>query len=398
MTGRTYYDLLNDLSAGRLTRRDVIRKGLATGLSLPVIAALLAACGGSSGSEADASANTPSSSGGDAPTQAPAEEAKRVSIHMWPSWEDHVLREGLPWMEEELGLEEIFYEPGFSLDAVAKLRANRAKPPYLLAGMDFNVVPIAKADDLLDPIDEELVPNLADVYPEFIYADGYGVGLGSKAMGLSYNPEITDPPESWADLWLPDFRDSITPPDFKLTNGVAFFVMAGAVKLGATPQEAQYEPDACFEAMKELKPNIKSYWSTTAQEVQLVHEGSIKILAMSNTDFTYEAQDQGLSIDFITPKEGAFALVNCGVIVKNSAAPETAQRLLNLLLSPRFQEGIAAGLYLGPVNRQVKLSEKDAARVPSTPEQVSALHNLDWEWITSQRDEWTERWNREILG
>ncbi|MBA2452855.1 MAG: hypothetical protein H0V47_06765, partial [Chloroflexia bacterium] len=45
MSDRKYDELYQEALTGRLNRRDVLRKGAALGLSIPVIASLLAACG-----------------------------------------------------------------------------------------------------------------------------------------------------------------------------------------------------------------------------------------------------------------------------------------------------------------------------------------------------------------
>lgn len=66
--------LFAEIRSGRLSRRDVLRRGAALGLSAPVIAALLAACGGGSAGETPApptdggAAQTPSGSPGTAQT------------------------------------------------------------------------------------------------------------------------------------------------------------------------------------------------------------------------------------------------------------------------------------------------------------------------------------------
>lgn len=66
--------LFAEIRSGRLSRRDVLRRGTALGLSAPVIAALLAACGGGSAGETPApptdggAAQTPSGSPGTAQT------------------------------------------------------------------------------------------------------------------------------------------------------------------------------------------------------------------------------------------------------------------------------------------------------------------------------------------
>src|SRR5690606_38261647 len=48
---RQFADLLKEATEGRLTRREVLKRAAALGLTAPAIAALLAACGGDGGSE-----------------------------------------------------------------------------------------------------------------------------------------------------------------------------------------------------------------------------------------------------------------------------------------------------------------------------------------------------------
>ncbi len=61
-------DLLDAAVTGRMSRRDVMRRGAALGLSLPVIGAILAACGGDD--DDDDVASTPTTGGGAAMTPA----------------------------------------------------------------------------------------------------------------------------------------------------------------------------------------------------------------------------------------------------------------------------------------------------------------------------------------
>jgi peptide/nickel transport system substrate-binding protein len=77
-----YQRLYNDAVSGVLTRRQVLKRAAALGLSAPAIAALLAACGSSSKktpSAASASTSTTSSSGGTTPASTTAASATSAS-------------------------------------------------------------------------------------------------------------------------------------------------------------------------------------------------------------------------------------------------------------------------------------------------------------------------------
>ncbi|SNT28964.1 putative spermidine/putrescine transport system substrate-binding protein [Tropicimonas sediminicola] len=71
---------------------------------------------------------------------------------------------------------------------------------------------------------------------------------------------------------------------------------------------------------------------------------------------------------------------------------------IDLALSPATQEAYAEELLFGPTNSKAELSEQAAADTINTPDEVEALLQLDWPFVISQRADWTERWNRDVLG
>jgi putative spermidine/putrescine transport system substrate-binding protein len=175
--------------------------------------------------------------------------------------------------------------------------------------------------------------------------------------------------------------------------------MAGAVKSGKTPQEAQHDPDACFAGMQDLKPNINSFWSSDAQQMQMLSNEDIWYMGSANTKGVYPAIDKGLAIDWIEPKEGAFQLLNSGTIVKGSSNEKLAMQVLDMCVSTQLQDILCNTIYVGPTNSKVKPPERLLkTKVPYGPDAVKRLIQVDWAWIQSQRDAWTERWNREVAS
>ena len=77
MKPRNLSDVIDELAqrarVGRLSRRDVLKRGMAIGLSAPVIAGLLAACGGDE--DDDANPTNTTASGGSKPTSTSAAAA-----------------------------------------------------------------------------------------------------------------------------------------------------------------------------------------------------------------------------------------------------------------------------------------------------------------------------------
>ena len=75
---KRYDELMEGVMAGRLNRRQVMRRAVLFGLSVPAIGSLLAACGDDDdddGDDADATATTPSGQAEGTPTEAETDDA-----------------------------------------------------------------------------------------------------------------------------------------------------------------------------------------------------------------------------------------------------------------------------------------------------------------------------------
>ena len=116
--------------------------------------------------------------------------------------------------------------------------------------------------------------------------------------------------------------------------------------------------------------------------------GSARINSLANT---------GFPVEMVYPKEGAVALgiLACPVAGKNQ--PE-AQALIEYMLSPEVQEEIARDYGYGPVNKNARLTDEEAAGIPYGPEQVGKLRVIDWPYVNPVREEWNTRWTREVEG
>jgi putative spermidine/putrescine transport system substrate-binding protein len=364
-----------------LTRRELLR---AAGLAAGAVALGTGAAG--------CGPNAPAVG----PASAPSGQRTDIFMGVYPDYEDFVRREWVPKLEQALPVK-MYVEPGVSADSLAKMRAEKANPKHHIMFMDSPIVTQAKLDGLNTQLDPALVPNLSSIYPEFVLEDGFGVGLGLVASAIGFATQF-EKPASWADLWRPDASRKVGVVDFKLTMGPMFLSMAGAIKSGKRPEEALFDPDVCFAGMKDLRPNIHSFWTSDAQTLQLAVNGELWWVACMNSKSIIPLIDKGLKVDFAVPKEGAFALLNSATVVKGSSDEKLAMQVLNLILSEDYQTILTKYIAVAPTNTKLPTPPSLAGKVPSGPEGAKTLIQLDWKWITSQRDQWTERWNKEIAG
>jgi len=165
--------------------------------------------------------------------------------------------------------------PGVSADAMAKMRAEKSNPKHHIMMMDGAHRRASQTRRSRDSAGQEVMSNLADIFPSYIVEDGYGVGW-KRADGLAFTPK---PPNRLPGRisGSPISRAKVSPPAFTTTNGVVFWVMAGAIKSGKSVQDAQRGPRCVFRRMKDLKPNIHSFWSNDAQQFQLMQHRRIVV-------------------------------------------------------------------------------------------------------------------------
>ncbi len=91
----------------------------------------------------------------------------------------------------------------------------------------------------------------------------------SSALGFIYNTElITDPPESWEDLWSPRFRGQLALFDFGSSLGPMTLVMAERLAGGS---EREIEPG--FQKLAELELNAVSFGTSGPGNNNLVAQG-----------------------------------------------------------------------------------------------------------------------------
>lgn len=111
----------------------------------------------------------------------------------------------------------------------------------------------------------------------------------------------------------------------------------------------------------------------------------------------FALEEEGMSIGFSYPKEGAVAAVASWALTKGSQHEEAAYKLLNYLSGKEAQEAFSEKSYYGMSNSDVKYGDKIKGKVKVGENYYSKLTWVDYETATSELGNWTNRWN-EVLG
>jgi putative spermidine/putrescine transport system substrate-binding protein len=280
--------------------------------------------------------------------------------------------------------------PSESEDVVAQIKAARGSSPYdlITLGVPRQITAVQEGWVEQTPVAD--LPNLSRVYPQFISAcKNTGVPETYSLIGIAYNPDKVPAPESWSDLWKPEYRGKLgmTTPASNL--GFGLVVMTAKLAGGSEENLAPAWPK-----LKELGPFVVA--PSPEALAQLFERGEVSIAPMWNNDAAILAL-HGMKLKFVQPKPGAIVVVSCMDVVKNSAQQKLARQFLNDEVSKEFQSHLAqAPWFFGPTNMDVSIPSGSAEYMPTTVEGLQHSVYFDWDKAVLQRAEATEEFDREF--
>jgi spermidine/putrescine-binding protein len=279
--------------------------------------------------------------------------------------------------------------------------------PKLAAGggvFDIVTPSIDTTKSLIDagfvqPIDTSKIAAWGDLYPKFTEAEGlhkdgkvYGVPYAWGAVPFMYlKDKFPTPPTSIADLWNPDLKGRVSLWDDKSALYVAARLNGDMNIYNLTDEQIA----AAQAKLTEQRPNIRKYWATAGELVDLYKSGEVWI---SNTWGGYQSSllaAEGIDVVEFIPKEGAEGWMDSNMIVAGTPNEECAYQFLNMASSAEGQTGVFK------VNGYSSTNPV-AAKTFMTPEEYSALHQDDpaymdslllWENLGARLPAYTNAWN-----
>lgn len=321
-------------------------------------------------------------------------QGKTIQVGIWGGPQGEFIRKTvLPAFEKDFGCK-VLAEEGTTLGQISRLRATKDQPKYTVMFVDDLGVEIAKREGLIDPLPRDKMPNLAKVYPRFFYEDGYGVALAVSTAGLFYNPKVTKPLESYNDMWDPRFKKRLSLVSTKNTPSVFVVIATAALVTGKPFQEAQYLADQAWAKLETLKPNVLNLYESNNAAV-FVAQGEGDIGGIEYSKYVYPYTLQGATIDMAFPKEGAFAGVNCQVMVKGAPNQELGAEFMNRMLDPKVQQPLAEFAIAAPPIDGLEFKPEIAKLLayPQAKMDQLGLFSPDWAYVNKVRPQWIEKLN-----
>ena len=244
-----------------------------------------------------------------------------------------------------------------------------------------------------ETIDRSRLKNLDQIYDIAKAPNGeeYGPAYTVGQLGIAYDPKAAGMKiESWGDLWKPELKGKLTMPSITSTSGP--MMVDAASKVAGS---AEFNEDQAFERLTALNPSVVKYYSKTSEFVNMFTQGEAAAGPIMQM-YVGDLQKAVPGIEFVTPKEGAYAIINTLNVVKGSKNKELAEEFIDWQLSQEVQEKAAKAKVDSPANKNVKLTAEEAEGVTYGAEVVEKLQKLDMGFVNSHLKAWTDRFNREV--
>jgi putative spermidine/putrescine transport system substrate-binding protein len=280
---------------------------------------------------------------------------------------------------------------GLTMQNLAKLRAARGNPSIDVIAMDPPGAIPASRDGLLQKLDPDRIPNMKQLFPWAIPDTGDYVAVAGPYQLLAYNTQsMKAPPESWLDLWKPEYKGRVIIPDITTSHGVLFIAIMSKIVTG----DFYDTSGATFKKLVSLKPNVLTYWTSHDQVSQLLNSAQAW-LGPWISDRCLTQISVHAPIDLVVPaKEGAILKPTDVCIAKGTPHLKLAEAYVNFLLDATVQKVDAETIFNIPSNRNTKVAGAAAKYFDLAS---FNLLNVDWDKLADAQSAWTDQWNRDMV-
>jgi len=211
----------------------------------------------------------------------------------------------------------------------AKISAGGAS--YDLVQPTDYIIGLMIRQELLQELDHSKLPNIGNLdagwmNKEFDPGNKYTIPYLAGTDSIVVNTDaVTDPPQSWADLWKPEYA------------GRMVFLDDSRVVIGLTLLTLGYDPNTTDPAQLEeakvklaqLIPNIKVFDSDSPKTALIA--GDVD-LGLTWTGEAFIANQENPAIQFIYPKEGSILWQDNWAMLKDASHADAAYAWMNYLM------------------------------------------------------------------
>jgi putative spermidine/putrescine transport system substrate-binding protein len=241
---------------------------------------------------------------------------------------------------------------------------------------------------VVDAIDYAKLKNATNLLGSMKYS--YGVGhIYSGKVGV-YNPKlINTAPKSYKDIFDPKHGNKLGIIDIQYQYTLVCAALAAGGKVNDLEPGKKLLLE-CKKAGARIYPTNEAF----AQGLK-TEEFGIGVMWKARV---VQWQNAGISVDAVAPTEGALAYVSGFVVPKNAPNKDGSYAYLDAMLEKSAQEAFAVDMGYNPTVTNAAVAPDLNKRIGFTPEEVKALVDLDYGYMTQNDVTLKEWWDKELKG
>jgi spermidine/putrescine-binding protein len=283
----------------------------------------------------------------------PAEAKTSVSLFGWQGY-DEGLRVGDFLAKSDI---EVNFTPIGNNDEIVTRLAGGGVGQMDIVTPYMGYIPLMVASELIEPIDESLVPNLAKV-PEVFRNDSnliiggtrYAVPFTWGSGPMAYDPAVfATPPASWTVILEESLKGKVGMMDDPIGNQMLAAIIATDAKVATQLTQDQLALATEF-LIKLKKDHVRTLSASWGEMADALARNEI-VVTFSGGEFLKKfVADKGKQIEFTYPEEGTFGWLDSYCIGKNAPNREAAHKLANQVLEADAQIAFTTSTLQGIVN------------------------------------------------
>lgn len=298
--------------------------------------------------------------------------------------------------EQQTGAEVRFISGGDTGTVLNQLILSKDNPPAdVFYGLDNTFLSRALAEDIFEPYDS---PLLAEIPAEF------QLDSAKRALPVDYGDVCLNydiayfagqslaPPASLDDLLAPEYRGLLVVQNPATSSpGLAFLLAT----IGAYGDPGYLE---FWQGLVENDVLVVNDWESAYYSEFTRWGGTRPIVVSYGSSPPFEVIFAETPISepptaAVVSERSCFRQIEFAGILKGTPNRELAEKWLDFMLSPTFQEDLPLKMFVFPVNPAAKLDEQfqKYLAVPQQPARV------DPQQIAEKRESWIQAWTETVL-
>jgi putative spermidine/putrescine transport system substrate-binding protein len=300
-----------------------------------------------------------------------------------------------PFLQANPGVKVNYTPGGTSAQMVGSVRAQKADPQVDVAIMDVTTSSIGNIEGLFEKLSPAEFPVLEELLPEARAAGGeFGPAVTFDHLVLVYDTQNLKPPlAKLADLWRPDLKGQLAvsaPPNIQ---GLALTAMVEKMEGG----DYRKSIDAAMKKLRELAPSVNTF-DPNPDGYSLILNGVVKVATGWNARAQLYGDQTGGKIGALLPPEGSVFQINTINLTAGSKNRPAAAAFVRHALSQGAQKAFTERMFYAPTNGKAQIDPAAIARTAAAPESRARMIPVDWNDVLKVRDQWNNRWRREVIA